>query len=190
MTPGTSGLASWPNLITLFRIATIPAILALVHADTPTSCFVGAALFTVATFSDLVDGYLARRLGQVSALGKLVDPLADKLLIMACLILLVDMDRLAAWIAMVIVGRELAVTTLRGVATTQGLVIAASESGKQKTLLQNIGTGLLLLHYDYVEINAHDIGTIFIWIALVYTVWSGADYFRLYLKAALGDRPS
>lgn len=154
--------------------------------NTRWTCFFGALLFTIAGFSDLLDGYLARRLGQVSALGKLVDPLADKLVIVTCLILLVSMGRLAPWMAMVIVGRELAVTTLRGVATTQGVVMAASGTGKHKTLFQNVGTGLLLLHYPAFGLNVRILGVIFIWIALVYTVWSGIDYFRKYLPAALG----
>ncbi|MBI2058216.1 MAG: CDP-diacylglycerol--glycerol-3-phosphate 3-phosphatidyltransferase [Nitrospirae bacterium] len=181
-------ILNWPNVVTFCRILSIPAILYLTWLDTTSTCFLGALLFTIASFSDLLDGWLARRLGQVSPMGKLVDPLADKLLIMTCLILLVSVeDRLNPWMAMVIVGRELAVTTLRGVATTQGVVIAASSTGKRKTLFQNIATGLLILDRPYFGLRAHDVGMVFMWIALVYTVWSGFDYFRKYLRSALGE---
>jgi len=171
------------NSLTLFRIGSIPLIVLLLHffpGRWPS--FIAAFIFFLAALSDGFDGYLARRRNTVSNVGKLLDPLADKLLVCTALIMLIPLGRVEAWIVAVIIGREMAVTTLRGVAGSTGVVIAASWLGKKKTLAQLIATNLLILHYRCFSIDTHWLGTILIWIALVMTLWSGVDYFVRYLK--------
>ena len=119
-----------PNVLTLLRILAVPVIVVALLDETPNGDAIAAALFALAAFTDGLDGYIARRRRQVTTFGKLMDPLADKLLIIAALISLVSLDRLAAWVAMVIIARELAVTGLRVVAAERGVVISASWLGK------------------------------------------------------------
>jgi CDP-diacylglycerol--glycerol-3-phosphate 3-phosphatidyltransferase len=173
------------NSLTLFRIGSIPLIVLLLHffpGRWPS--FIAAFIFFLAALSDGFDGYLARRRNTVSNVGKLLDPLADKLLVCTALIMLIPMGRVEAWIVAVIIGREMAVTTLRGIAGSKGVVIAASWLGKKKALAQLAATNILILHYRYFFIDTHWLGTILIWIALAMTLWSGIDYFVRYLKNA------
>jgi CDP-diacylglycerol--glycerol-3-phosphate 3-phosphatidyltransferase len=171
------------NKLTLFRIGAIPvvALLLLLFPGRWTS-FAAAVIFLLAAISDGLDGYIARRRNTVSNTGKLLDPLADKLLVCTALIVLIPLGRVSAWIVAVIIGREMAVTTLRGVAGAEGVVISASRLGKFKNLAQLSATNILILHYPYFSLNIHLLGTILIWIALVLTIWSGVDYFARYLK--------
>jgi len=173
------------NSLTLFRIGSIPLIaLLLIFFPGRWTSFAAAFIFFLAALSDGFDGYLARRRNTVSNMGKLLDPLADKLLVCTALIMLIPLGRVEAWIVAVIIAREMAVTTLRGMAVTEGVVIAASWLGKKKALAQLIATNILILHYPYFFINTHLLGTILIWIALVMTIWSGVDYFVRYLRKA------
>ena len=171
------------NKLTLFRIGAIPlvALLLLFFPGRWTS-FAAAVIFLLAAISDGLDGYLARRRNTVSNVGKLLDPLADKLLVCTALILLIPLGRVEAWMVAVIIGREMAVTTLRGLAGAEGVVIAANRLGKFKNLAQLSATNILILHYDYFFLKIHLLGTILIWIALVLTIWSGVHYFAHYLK--------
>ncbi len=171
-----------PNVLTLFRIVIIPAVVLLMlrggETEIPPGRSVAAfALFVVATLTDLFDGYIARRYQMVTALGKLLDPLADKLLVCAAMIMLIPVHRVPGWMVVIVVGREIGVTALRGVASTEGLVIAASSLGKAKTLLLNIGTAALILHYPVAGLDAHTVGMWFLVPGLVLTAWSGLDYF-------------
>src|SRR5215212_1140597 len=125
-----------PNVLTLLRILAVPVIVVALLDETPNGDALAAGVFALAAISDGLDGYIARRRQDVTTFGKLMDPLADKLLIVAALVALVSLNRLAAWIAMVIIARELAVTALRAVAAEQGVVIHASWLGKLKTILQ------------------------------------------------------
>src|SRR2546427_11650914 len=125
-----------PNVLTLLRILAVPVIVVALLGETPNGDALAAGVFALAAFTDGLDGYIARRRRDVTTFGKLMDPLADKLLIVAALVSLVSLGRLAAWVAMVIIARELAVTGLRAVALEQGVVIAASWLGKLKTALQ------------------------------------------------------
>ena len=125
-----------PNVLTLLRILAVPVIVVALLGETPNGDALAAGVFALAAFTDGLDGYIARRRQDVTTFGKLVDPLADKLLIVAALVSLVSLGRLAAWVAMVIIARELAVTGLRAVAVEQGVVISASWLGKLKTVLQ------------------------------------------------------
>ena len=135
-------------------------------------------LFTVAAVTDWVDGYLARRFKAVTTLGKLMDPLADKLLVTTALIMLIPLGRLPAWVALVILSREMMVTGLRGIALSTGIVVAASGLGKVKSTLQYIGLGTLIFPLGLLPIPfLHHIGLAVVYAALVLTVWSGFDYF-------------
>lgn len=135
-------------------------------------------MFGLASISDLLDGFLARRRKLVTTLGKFLDPLADKLVVSAALIMLIPLGRVPAWMVVVIVGRELAITGLRTVAVSEGQVISADYLGKQKMVFQIVAILGLLLHYEYFSVNFHAVGMFFMWVAVIMTLWSGFNYFR------------
>jgi len=175
------------NLLTLFRIVTVPVVVLLLYVPsgkdiTLFRSVAAAILFTVASFTDLFDGYVARRYGMVTSLGKLLDPLADKLLVCASMVMLIPPGRVPAWIVAIIVAREIGVTALRGAATIEGVVIAASPLGKAKTVLLDIGVGALILNYPLFGIDIHLLGMVFLVAGLVLTAWSGLEYFFRFLK--------
>jgi len=168
-----------PNILTGFRIALIPVLFVLLLDPRPPASAAAAGTFVLAAISDFFDGYLARRWHISTTLGKLLDPLADKLIVATALIMLVSMDRtptVPAWMAVVIIGREIAVTGLRAVALGQGVVVAAEELGKYKLILQMFALTALLLHYRFGGIDFHAGGMYFLWLALVVSLWSGLDY--------------
>jgi len=145
-------------------------------------------LFTLAAATDWVDGYIARRYEAVTVLGKLMDPLADKVLVSAALIMLIPLDRIPAWVALVILSREMMVTGLRGVASASGVVVAASGLGKIKSIMQYIGLGTLIFPLGLLPIPyLHQIGLGLVYVALVLTVWSGLDYFYKLRSVFLED---
>jgi CDP-diacylglycerol--glycerol-3-phosphate 3-phosphatidyltransferase len=166
-----------PNLLSILRIASIPIVVAFLFFPGRLASFWAALFFSIASITDLLDGYFARHLNKESAVGKLLDPLADKLLIISAMIMLIPLGRIPAWVVVLIVGREVAVTGLRGIATREGLVIAASFWGKAKTVFQSIALIALILHYEYLGIDFHFLGMILLWAALIITLWSGLDYF-------------
>ncbi len=170
-----------PNSITLMRIALIPVFVGIFSASGTARSLWSAAIFLVASVTDLLDGYIARRLGQVTRLGKLLDPVADKLLIVSALILLVRYRDVAPWIAMVIIGRELLVTGLRAVAYSQGIVIAAEAHGKLKFVFQVGAVALLIPAYPEPSVWPQ-FGAILLWIAAALAVFSGTQYFIHFLK--------
>ena len=161
-----------PNVLTVLRILLVPVVVVALLDETQHGDVIAAIVFALAALTDGLDGYIARRRQQVTTFGKLMDPLADKLLVIAALISLVSLDRLAAWIAMVIIARELAVTGLRSLAAERGVVIAATWMGKLKTALQ-IAAILALIAFDPTPVWAD----ILLYIAVAVTVISGADYF-------------
>jgi CDP-diacylglycerol---glycerol-3-phosphate 3-phosphatidyltransferase len=161
-----------PNVLTLARILAVPVLVVALLDETPDGDVIAAAVFALAALTDGLDGYIARRRQQVTTFGKLMDPLADKLLVVAALISLVSLDRLAAWVAMVIIARELAVTGLRAVAVERGVVISASWMGKVKTLLQ-VAAIICLIAFDPAPIWVD----VLLYVAVAMTVISGADYF-------------
>lgn len=184
-----------PNLLSLFRIAIIPVLVYLLTFDDAVSALLAAALFLFASLTDFFDGYLARRYRSVSNLGKILDPLADKLMVVAALIMLVDVNRpgepeLPAWLVVVIIVRETAVTILRGVAFTEGIVMQAEEMGKYKFSLQAIAVFTLLVHYPYLGIDFYVIGIYFLWIAAVVAVWSGANYYVQFFRLLQQKAPA
>jgi CDP-diacylglycerol--glycerol-3-phosphate 3-phosphatidyltransferase len=161
-----------PNLLTIFRILLVPVMVVVLLSEVFESDWPAAAVFALASVTDVADGYLARRNDQVTNFGKLWDPLADKLLVTAALISLVDLNKLDAWVAMVIIAREFAVTGLRQVAVEQGRVIAASVAGKVKTFLQ-VAMVLVLIVADERTVWVD----LLIYVTVAVTVLSGAGYF-------------
>lgn len=172
-----------PNLLTFLRILLIPVLVLLLFDPGPTASLAAAFTFFLACWSDFLDGYLARRQG-ITALGKLLDPLADKLIVTAALIMLVAMarePRVPAWMVVVIVGRELAVTGLRAIAVSEGIVLAAEELGKYKMIFQVFAVHGLLLHYPFAGVDFHSAGMYFLWIAMLMGVWSAFEYHKVIL---------
>jgi CDP-diacylglycerol--glycerol-3-phosphate 3-phosphatidyltransferase len=175
---GKKSIFNLPNSLTLFRVACIPVLVFLLFFPNKPTSFLAALVFGLASISDLLDGFLARRQQLVTNFGKFLDPLADKLLVSAALIMLIPLGRAPAWMVVVIVGRELAITGLRSMAVSEGKVISADELGKKKMVFQIVAILGLLLHYEYFGINFHAIGLFFLWLAVALTLWSGFNYFR------------
>ncbi|MGB0679263.1 MAG: CDP-diacylglycerol--glycerol-3-phosphate 3-phosphatidyltransferase [Polyangiales bacterium] len=182
---------SWANFVTLVRIALIPFVLWLLDKATARMCFFAAMVYILSALTDALDGWLARRQGSVSVLGKFLDPLADKLLVMSTLVWLVGLGRVPAWVVILIVGRELSVTALRAIASSEGVVIAAGQGGKEKTALQMVAILLLILHYPYtlmfpgwpVAVDMHQAGLWLIALSLFFAITSAGEYVHLLVRA-------
>ncbi len=180
-----------PNSITMVRMAMIPVILWFTYFESRKASFIAAMLFAVIGATDFLDGWVARRRGLVTVIGKFLDPLADKLVVMAALVMLVHLGRVAAWVVIVVMGREFIVSGLRTIAMSEGIVIAAGQDGKLKTILQIVAITFLLLHYAYpiefgfasFEYDANKVGTLLLYLSLVFSVWSAWTYFSDFLKA-------
>ena len=169
-----------PNILTLGRIATAPILVYLLTRIGPLAAALAAGLFFIATITDFLDGYIARSYGSGTTLGKFLDPLADKVVVISALIMLAgtpQLPRVPAWIVAVIVVREIMVTGLRAIAAAEGVVMAAEELGKYKMVLQSIAIQGLLIRYTYVHIDFFAAGMFILWIAMGLSVWSGADYY-------------
>ena len=187
-----TGLLNLPNLLTLARVAAVPVVVFLLLSDTRISGMWAASVFGLAAITDFVDGWLARKWGVVTVLGKFLDPLADKLIVMAALIMLIPLDRVPAWAVFVILAREMIITGLRSIASAEGIVIDASELGKYKTIYQMIAIPGLMLHYDFYwffglewsvfHVNMHNFGIFFFYIAFGLTLWSGLDYLQKFFR--------
>jgi CDP-diacylglycerol--glycerol-3-phosphate 3-phosphatidyltransferase len=169
-----------PNRLTLYRIAAVPVIVIFMIYDNEVCSFFAALQFSVAAITDYFDGYFARKRGMVTNLGKILDPVADKLLISLSLIMIVSHGRIPAWIACVIIGREIAVTGLRSIVAEKGEDLSSSNLGKYKTGFQIGAIIPLLLYYPFIGLDSYAIGSVMIWGALIFTVWSGVDYFIRY----------
>jgi CDP-diacylglycerol--glycerol-3-phosphate 3-phosphatidyltransferase len=187
-----TGLLNLPNLLTLARIAAIPAVVILLLFDSRTTSFFAAAVFGAAAITDWLDGWLARKWQVVTVLGKFLDPLADKLIVMAALIMLIPHGRVPAWAVFLILAREMVVTGLRSIASSEGIVISASDLGKYKTIFQMTAIPGLLLHYDYYwlfglrwelfHVDMHIFGIFYFYVAFFMTMWSGGDYLFKFFK--------
>ncbi len=174
----TKSIFTLPNSLTFFRVACIPILVLLLFFSHKATSFLAALVFALASISDLLDGFLARRRKMVTTFGQFLDPLADKLIVSAALIMLIPLGRVPAWMVVVIVGRELAITGLRTIAVSEGKVISANGLGKKKMVFQIVAILGLLLHYEYFGVNFHLVGMFFLWLAVVLTLWSGFNYFR------------
>jgi len=173
-----------PNALTLLRIFFVPLLVAALVAERMTVDVFGVALtnhsmalaiFLAAAMTDLLDGYLARRWGQVTTVGTLLDPIADKLLVSAALISLVQVQAMPAWMVILIVGREFAVSGLRSIAAAEGYVIKASDLGKTKTVAQVAGAAILIVSLDWPV--WHQLGMVLMWAVMVFALVSAFDYF-------------
>jgi len=178
-------ILSLPNGLTIIRILAIPIILILLFSTGQLYQVITALLFLLAAVTDTLDGYLARRRGMVTTLGKFLDPLADKLLIVTALIALIPARGIPFWMVIVIVGREIAVTGLRGIAASQGTIISASALGKYKTVFEVASISFLILNGDYLGISFHPVGMGLLWVALILAVFSAVDYFNKFLRAII-----
>jgi CDP-diacylglycerol--glycerol-3-phosphate 3-phosphatidyltransferase len=171
-----------PNGLTIIRVLVIPIIIILLFSEGSVYRLINAVLFLLAAVTDTLDGYLARRRGMVTTLGKFLDPLADKLLIVTALIALIPARGIPVWMVIIIVGREIAVTGLRSIAAAQGMVIAAGALGKYKTLLEVLSVFFLILDGEYFSIDFQDAGVALLGVAVIFAIISGVNYFRQFLK--------
>lgn len=176
-----------PNSITLARIILVPVFLYVLLRGLPYGGIIAAGIFTVAAISDGVDGYLARKNKEVTRLGKFLDPLADKLLVSAALVALVEQGVISTAVAMLMIGREMAVTGLRGIAAAEGTIIAAGPWGKAKTVVQIVFIISAILARSLpagwlLQILAHYVSIPALWAAVALTVWSGIDYGLGYIR--------
>ncbi len=172
-------LTNLPNVLTLLRIATIPLLVWLLSYPDARTSVATFIVFALASLTDFFDGWIARRYGLVTALGKLLDPLADKLLVVTALVMLALMDRspgIPGWLLVLIVGRELAVTGLRSIAAAEGIVLAADGLGKLKTVLQIIAVHALILHYTYYGLSFYGLGMITLVGSALVGAWSAVVY--------------
>lgn len=181
-----------PNLLTLLRILVIPVVLVFLDRGSPFNCFLAAIIYACAAVTDFLDGYLARRRGLVSVLGKFLDPLADKLIVMATLVWLVTMGRIAAWVVVLLLARDITITALRALASSEGFIIAAGRGGKSKTALQMVGIICLILGYPYhIDLGLVDLGRVdlvhvgraLIYLSLVFSLTSAYQYTRFFVDA-------
>lgn len=188
-------LLNAPNLLTLGRMALIPLFLYLLYYENRRNSFLAAALYSVCALSDWVDGWLARVSNKVTTLGKFLDPLADKVIVLSALVMLVRLGRVEVWVVVVIVAREFLISGLRTIAVSEGLVIAASQGGKWKTSLQLTGIICLMLHYHYavdylagtLMTDFQSVGSTLLYLSLVPGIVSAAQYVRAFYTLDTGE---
>lgn len=173
------------NKLSLLRVAAIPLLIILMYDQTKTTNLLAALFFAFASLTDWIDGFWARHFNQVSPAGQILDPLADKLLVMSALIMLVRFDCVAGWLAILIIGREITITTVRGIAATEGVIMAASQMGKWKTTLQTSGIVGLLLGPDFRWLGVHwwVIGYALLLISTFFSLFSAMRYVQAYIRA-------
>ncbi|HXG58263.1 MAG TPA: CDP-diacylglycerol--glycerol-3-phosphate 3-phosphatidyltransferase [Thermoanaerobaculia bacterium] len=177
-----------PNALTLFRIFLVPFLVVVLLTKFSGREYAGLAIFLVAAITDFFDGYFARKLRKMTRLGALLDPIADKLLMSAAFISLVELQLAKAWMVVIIIGREFAVSGLRSIAAQQGVTIAASPLGKGKTVSQVIAISLLILGHELGEFRF--VGETALWVVMLFALASGIDYFIRFSRAFLRGEPS
>lgn len=165
-----------PNAITMLRVGIIPVLFFLLFNPDRIWSFVMALLFIMAALTDLLDGYVARKYKIVTNIGKLLDPIVDKLIVNTAMILMIPIGRIPAWIVSIIIIRDFVVDGIRTIATSEGMIIDASKLGKRKTLCQIFAVSALMIHYPFIGANAHMVGMVILFIALWLTIHSGVDY--------------
>jgi CDP-diacylglycerol---glycerol-3-phosphate 3-phosphatidyltransferase len=171
-----------PNMLSISRILSVPIFVLLMLERDPLRALIAGAVFSLASATDWLDGYLARRWGQVTKFGKLLDPVADKILIISALVVLVEIDVLRAWIAVIFISREFAITGLRSIAASEGIVIPAEAMGKFKVVAQTTAVIAFLLNYYLAVTWLAIIGWGALWIAMALAISSAVQYFRVYGK--------
>jgi len=189
-------LLNAPNLMTLGRIALIPVFLYLLSYENRRNSFLAAAVYAVCALTDWFDGWLARISNKVTTLGKFLDPLADKVIVVSALVMLVRLGRVPVWVVVVIITREFLISGVRTIAATEGLVIPASQGGKWKTSLQLCGVICLMLHYHYmidygfgtVVTDFQTVGSLLLYLSLVPLIASAIDYVRAFYTLDTGEQ--
>ena len=171
-----------PNALTVFRILAAPFIIALLYFPSRSTCLLATVLFLVAILTDLADGFWARKYDQVTNFGKFLDPLADKILIASVLIMLVELNWIPAWVAIIVIIRELLVTGLRAIAADKGQVIAADKYGKMKTIMQSVALVPLIYHFPLFGIDTAKLGFLLLLVAVVLTLYSGWNYLYTFYR--------
>jgi len=174
-----------PNSLTLLRIFLVPFLVVVLLTKFYGREYVGLAIFLIAAITDFFDGYFARRYNRMTRLGALLDPIADKLLMSAAFISLVELQYAKAWMVVIIIGREFAISGLRAIAAQQGVTIAASPLGKSKMVAEVVAVSLLILGHELGEFLF--IGTIALWVVMLFALVSGVDYFVKFARAVLRD---
>lgn len=170
-----------PNTITLLRISVVPFLFILLSSPGEFWSLILAILFVIASITDFFDGYVARKYQMITTMGKFLDPIADKIMVNTAMILMIPIGRIPAWIVAITIIRDLMVDVIRSIASSEGIYIQASTLGKQKTVAQIVAVTALIIHYSIFGINAHAVGMVILYIALVLTIFSGIDYFiKLY----------
>ena len=182
MKKSKSKINNLPNTLSTIRLVLIPVVVICLYFPGKLGSFLAAFFFGLAAITDLLDGFYARRHKKVTSLGKFLDPLADKLLVSVTMIMLITLNRIPAWVVILIIAREMAITGLRGIAVIEGKVIEASSLGKYKTIFQSVALICLSLHYQYLNIDFHVVGMTFLWAALILTMWSGWVYVKMIKK--------
>lgn len=191
----TDQLLGIANYLTYARIAIVPIVVLLLMGIQPYRfdrhslniflSWTAMAFFVLAQISDVVDGIYARKYNVTSSFGKFIDPLADKLISTASLIMLVALGRAQAWVAILLIAREITITGLRGIAASEGLEMAASDWGKKKTVLLSVALGCLMVHYPFWGIDPQRLGTVLLWLTLVISMGSGAHYVWTFFQAVI-----
>jgi CDP-diacylglycerol--glycerol-3-phosphate 3-phosphatidyltransferase len=189
-------LLNAPNLMTLGRIALIPIFLYLLAYESRRNSFLAAAVYAVCALTDWVDGWLARISNKVTRLGKFLDPLADKVIVLSALVMLVRLGRTPVWVVVLIAAREFLISGVRTIAATEGLEISASQGGKWKTSLQLCGIICLMLHYHYaidygfgtLVTDFHTVGSMLLYLSLVPLIASAVDYVRAFYTLDTGEQ--
>ena len=180
-----------PNLLTMLRVVLIPVVLWLITVGTPEGNFWASMVYMISAITDFLDGGRASRMGLISVLGKFLDPLADKLLVMASLVAMTAMGRVPAWAVILIVAREVSVTSLRVIAMSEGVTIAAGQGGKEKAALQMVAIMMLIIHQPFwidfgvarVHADFHEIGLALLYLSVVFALTSGGEYVKLFVDA-------
>lgn len=178
-----------PNILTLLRMAIIPLFVWLTYDADPLSSTLAALLFTGAAITDVVDGYLARKWNQITVVGKLLDPLADKLIVTAAFVMMVRLGRIEAWVIIILLAREFIISGLRTIAANEGIIIAAGQEGKWKTSFQLVGIICLCIHYVHplwlgfwtFNVDYNFVGKILVYLSTLLSVWSAGVYFKNFL---------
>jgi CDP-diacylglycerol--glycerol-3-phosphate 3-phosphatidyltransferase len=174
-----------PNSITMLRISIVPVLFFLLLSPGRLWSFIIALLFIMASLTDLLDGYIARKYEIVTTIGKFLDPIADKLIVNTAMILMIPIGRIPAWIVAIIIIRDFFVDGVRSIAQTEGVIIQASKLGKQKMLCQIFAVSALMIHYPLFGADAHTVGLFILYIALILTIYSGISYFNDFYKKVI-----
>jgi CDP-diacylglycerol--glycerol-3-phosphate 3-phosphatidyltransferase len=173
-----------PNTISLIRISVVPFLFILLTSPGEFWSLILAILFAVASITDMLDGFLARKYNMITTMGKFLDPLADKLIVNTAMILMIPIGRIPAWIVAITIIRDLIVDGIRSIASSEGFYIQASPLGKQKTIAQLFSVTALMIYYPFFGINSHLVGMVILYIAFLLTLYSGVDYFIKFYRRA------